>query len=117
MDDIIGKRGQRYVCDMFFPVSVHYVRHNLNLDDAAIIPYHARSFTSVDGLDGYATSQSLIGLRDGHAWTPSELCAALPILSHSLSVAMTARCLRVLLMVESASQERAWRNTRALPMV
>ena len=29
-------------------------------------------------------------------------CAALTTLSHSLSVAMTARCLRVLLMVEIA---------------
>ena len=48
----------------------------------------------------------------------SAICfSPLAFISHTLSVAMTARCLRVLLMVESASQERAWRNTRALPMV
>ena len=37
MDDIIGKRGQRYVCDMFFPVSVHFP-YAVGCHDRALSP-------------------------------------------------------------------------------
>ena len=47
MDDIIGKRGQRYVCDMFFPVSVHFP-YAVGCHDRALSPGAAHGITNIN---------------------------------------------------------------------